>query len=181
MQPRTKRTLSRALPWVAGLIFVAGVVAFSTVYLFDTGESVESQITDRETGPAVVNAEQPSVALDPAARKVAGRFILTAVTRENLAESYTITHPELRQGLSLAEWKTGNIPVQFYPAQAIDTATFKIDVSHPSEALLEVALVPKDGASVKPQIFFIGLKKVKGKWLVNYWAPHSTPSVPTTE
>jgi hypothetical protein len=181
MHPRTKRTLSRALPWVAGLIFVAGVVAFSTVYLFDTGESVESQITDRETGAAIVPEEQPSVALDPEARKVAGRFILTAVTRANLAESYGITHPELRQGLSLDEWKTGNIPVQFYPAEAIDTATFKIDLSHPREALLQVALVPKEGANVKPQIFFIGLKKVKGKWLVNYWAPYSTPSLPTTE
>jgi hypothetical protein len=70
--------------------------------------------------------------------------------------------------------------VQYYPADAIDTATFKIDESHPSEALLEVALVPKKGAEVKPQIFFIGLKKVKGKWLVNYWAPRSSIAVPQT-
>jgi hypothetical protein len=179
MQQSTKKSLSKAFPWVAGLVFVAGVVAFSTVYLFDTGTSVDAKITVRETGPAVVPAKQASVALDPEARKVAGRFILTAVAREHLAESYGLTHPELRQGLSLKEWLTGNIPVQYYPADAIDTATFKIDESHPNEALLEVALVPKEGAEVKPQIFYIGLKKVKGKWLVNYWAPRSAIAIPS--
>src|SRR5512132_360377 len=180
MQQSTKNSLSKALPWVAGAVLVAGVIAFSTVYLFDTGTSVDAKITVRETGPAVVPAQQASVVLDPAARKVAGRFILTAVTRQHLAESYALTHPELRQGMSLKEWLTGNIPVQYYPADAIDTATFKIDESHPTDAVLEVALVPKNGAGVKPQIFFIGLKKVKGKWLVNYWAPRSTIVAPST-
>ena len=181
MQQSTKNTLGKAFPWVAGLILIAGIVAFSTVYLFDSGTSVEEQITVRETGAAVVPEEKPTVALDPVARQVAGRFILTAVARQSLAESYELTHPELRQGMSLRQWETGNIPVQYYPADAIDKATFKIDESYSDEALLEVALVPKKGADVKPQIFFIGLKKVQGKWLVNYWAPHSTPSVPTTE
>jgi hypothetical protein len=178
MQRSTKASLSKALPWVAGLVFIAGIVAFSTVYLFDTGTSVEEKITVRETGAAIVPEEKPTVALDPEARQVAGRFILTAVARRSLSESYTLTHPELRQGLSLKEWETGNIPVQYYPADAIDSATFKIDESHSDEALLEVALVPKKGADVKPQIFFIGLKKVAGKWMVNYWAPRAGVSIP---
>jgi hypothetical protein len=178
MQQSTKNTLSKAFPWVAGLILVIGIVAFSTVYLFDTGTSVEEMITVRETGPAVVPQDKPTVALDPAARQVAGRFILTAVTRRHLAESYALTHPELRQGMSLSQWETGNIPVQYYPADTIDSATFKIDESHVDEALLEVALVPKRGADVKPQIFFIGLKKVAGKWMVNYWAPRVSVAVP---
>lgn len=176
----SRRSLSKALPWVAGLVLIAGVVAFGTVYVFDTGESVESKIVDRETGPAIVAEERRSVALDPAARRVAGEFILTAVARENLARSYRITHPDLRQGLSLAEWESGNIPVQFYPAEEIDTATFKIDESYADEAVLQVALVPKQGSAVKPQIFFIGLKKVRGKWLVYYWAPRSGISIPST-
>ena len=175
----SRRSLSKALPWVAGLVLVAGVVAFATVYVFDDGESVESKIVDRETGAAVVAEQRRNVALDPVARRVAGEFILTAVARENLAESYRLTHPELRQGLSLKEWKTGNIPVQFYPADAIDTATFKIDESYPDEAVLQVALVPKEGAGVKPQIFYIGLKKEHGKWLVYYWAPRSGIAIPS--
>jgi hypothetical protein len=179
MDRHTKRSLSRAFPWVAGLVLIAGVVAFATVYVFDGAESVESKITDRETGAAIVPEQAANVALEPEARKVAGEFILTAVARKNLARSYGLTHPELRQGLSKAEWEKGNIPVQYYPADAIDTATFKIDESTADEAVLQVALVPKDGSGVKPQIFFIGLKKVDGKWLVYYWAPRAAIGVPT--
>ena len=61
----------------------------------------------------------------------------------------------------------GQHPRVYYPAEAIETATFKVDESYADEALLEVALLPKDGAKVKPQIFFIGLKKAgkgKGPW-----------------
>jgi hypothetical protein len=176
----SRRSLSKALPWIAGLVLIAGIVAFGTVYVFDTGDSVESKIVDRETGPAIVAEDRENVALDPEARRVAGEFILTAVARRNLADSYGITHPELRQGLSLKQWRSGNIPVQFYPADAIDTATFKIDESYPDEAVLQVALVPKEGAAVKPQIFYIGLKKVKGEWLVYYWAPRSGIAIPST-
>ena len=176
----SRRTFSKYFPWIAGLVLVAGVVAFATVYVFDSGESIESKIVDRETGPAIVAESRQNVQLDPAARRVAGEFILTAVARDNLARSYTITHPDLRQGLSLKEWRSGNIPVQFYPAEAIDTATFKIDESYPDEAVLQVALVPKEGSEVKPQIFFIGLKKVQGRWLVYYWAPRSGVSIPST-
>ena len=74
------------------------------------------------------------VPLDAAARKVAGRFILTAVARQNLAESYALAHPELRQGMSKREWLTGNIPVVYYPAKQIETATFKVDESYPGES-----------------------------------------------
>ena len=45
-----------------------------------------------------------------------------------------------------------------------------------------MALLPKDAAKVKPQIFYIGLKKVgkgRSRWLVNYWVPRAAPAVPT--
>ena len=118
------------------------------------------------------------VPLDTEARRVAGRFILTAVARENLGESYDLVHPELRQGMTRREWLTGNIPVVYYPAKAIETATFKVDESYPDEAILEVALLPKDSAKVKPQIFFIGLKKTGAHWRVSYWVPRAAPAVP---
>jgi hypothetical protein len=175
----TKRSLSRALPWIAGFVLVAGLVAFGTVYIFDGDETVEVQ-EPVTTGEAVTNTTPTNVALDPEARKVAGKFIITAVTREKLAESWKITHPELRAGFTLEEWKGGDIPVQYYPADAIDKATFKINESYAGEAVLEVALLPKEGEEVKPQIFYIGLKKMNGKWLVYYWAPRSAIPVPAT-
>ena len=170
--------VSKALPWVAGLVLIAGVVAFAIVYLGNTAEPIDEQLTKTETGPTTTVGNAPTVKLDRAARQVAGEFILTAVERRNLGRSYEITHPTLRQGLTRAEWLTGNIPVQPYPATALETATFKTDISKPNEALLEVALLPKAGAGVKPQVFYIGLKKVNGEWLVDLWVPRGSAAVP---
>ena len=158
------------------LVLVAGVVAVAVAWIGDTGDSLESPLTDE---PAQVFSPRKTVPLAAEARRVAGRFILTAVARENLAESYALAHPELRQGLTRREWLTGDIPVVYYPAAAIDAATFKVDESYADEAILQVALIPKESAHVKPQIFFIGLKKAGGRWLVHYWVPRGAPAVPS--
>lgn len=173
-----RRRTQRVLTWGSGLVLVAGVVAVLVVYVGGSGN--DTAAAPLSTEPAVVNEQQQNVKLDPAARQVAGRFILTAVARENLAEGWELTHPDLRQGLTKEQWLTGNIPVQYYPAEAIDSAAFKIDESYPSEALLEVALIPKEGETIKPQIFFVGLKKAGGRWQVYYWAPRAAPSIPVT-
>ena len=172
MSTRTYRQFSL----LAGLVLTAGVVAFTVAYVGDTGTSQEAPLSQQ---PAQVFTPRKQVPLDKEARRVAGRFILTAVAREDLGESYDLAHPELRQGLTKKEWLTGNIPVVYYPAKAIETATFKVDESYPDEAILEVALLPKDSAKIKPQIFFIGLKKTGATWRVNYWVPRAAPAVPS--
>lgn len=176
MRPTTRRSISL----VSGLILVAGVVAVAVAWVGDTGTPQETPLSNE---PAQIFTPRQQVPLDVEARKVAGRFILTAVARENLGESYALVHPELRQGLTKKEWLTGNIPVVYYPAKEIETATFKVDESYPDEAILEVALLPKETSTVKPQVFFIGLKKAgKGaaaRWQVNYWVPRAAPQIPT--
>ena len=176
MNPPTRRSLSL----LAGLILVAGVVAFAVTWIGDTGKSEETPLSNK---PAQIFTSRKQVPLDVEARKVAGRFILTAVARENLGASYSLVHPELRQGLTRKEWLTGNIPVVYYPAKEIETATFKVDESYPDEAILEVALLPKDAKKVKPQVFYIGLKKAgegtAARWMVNYWVPRAAPQIPT--
>ena len=157
-------------------MLIAGVVAFTVAYLGDTGTSQETPLSD---APAQVFSPRKQIPLEKEAWRVAGRFILTAVARENLGESYELAHPELRQGLTKRQWLTGNIPVVYYPAKAIETATFKVDESYANEAILEVALLPKESAKVKPQIFFIGLKKAGNRWRVNYWVPRAAPAVPS--
>ena len=173
-------TTRRSFSSLSGLILVAGIVAVAVTWVGDTGKSQETPLSDE---PAQVFTPRKQVPLDVEARRVAGRFILTAVARENLAESYDLVHPELRQGMTMRQWLTGNIPVVYYPAKEIDAATFKVDESYKDEVILEVALLPKDASKVKPQVFFIGLKKTgKGaaaRWQVNYWVPRAAPQVPT--
>jgi hypothetical protein len=168
--------VQRRVSLLAVLILTAGVVAFGVAYFGGTGTSQERPLSNE---PAQVFTPRKQVPLDAEARTVAGRFILTAVARENLGESYDLAHPELRQGMTKREWLTGNIPVVYYPAKAIETATFKVDESYPDEAILEVALLPKESAKIKPQIFFIGLKKAGNRWRVSYWVPRAAPAVPS--
>lgn len=115
---------------------------------------------------------------------IAGEFILAAAGREDLKKAWKLTHPELRSqcDCSYEHWLTGDIPVQYYPIDAIDTAAFEVEEITPTEVYLRVLVLPKDSADVKPQVFDIGLKQTgKGKnksWAVNYWAAKASIPVP---
>jgi hypothetical protein len=175
----------RGVSWVAAFIFVAGVVAFTIAYFGDSGDSIEATRPVGGAAPAEENTGQP-VPVASAARKTAGEFILWAVAtgrnERDLAKAWNIIHPELKAECACTrkEWLTGNIPIQPYPIAKLDTASFAVDESFENRVVLQVALLPKDGADVESQIFYIGLKKVgaSGRWLVDYWAPKAVVEVP---
>ena len=163
---------------MAGFVLLAGVIAFAIAY-FGTGEPDRTDVRAATNEPAPIKTE-PTVPLDPKARQVAGEFVVTAVTRQNLRKSWTLTHPELRTGYTLKQWLTGNIPVPFYAPKSIDGASFKVESSHPGEVVLDLLILPKKGAVEGPQAFFVSLKPVgKGKnkhWAVTSFIPHGGPS-----
>jgi hypothetical protein len=180
----------RRASWLAGLVLLAGVVAFGVAYFGDSGSgSANTPLRPNEPvpNPTPTTAPARSVPLPKAARVVAGEFVLTAVTRENLAKAWKLVDPQsvLRDcgghRCTYKEWLSGNIPVQPYPAKALDKASFSIEESYPDFVVLQVALLPKDGADVEGQIFWISLKKVKGHWLVDEWSPRVIVSVPQAE
>ena len=84
--------------------------------------------------------------------------------------------------MTRAEWDSGTIPVVPYPAMNAATTAFILDYSYQTEALYEVELVAKPGTGIRPMLFFIGLKRERGKrtgrWLVSYWQAHYRPPVP---
>jgi hypothetical protein len=175
----------RRIFWVAAFIFVAGVVAFTVSYFGDSADPIED--TPVAGAPAPTEDPGAPVPVPPAARKVAGEFILWAVatgrSEANLAKAWDIIHPSLKEecGCTKQEWMTGNIPIQPYPLDELDTANFAVDESFEKRVVLQVALLPKDGSDVESTIFFIGLKKVgagQGRWLVDYWAPRPIIEVP---
>ena len=119
--------------------------------------------------------------LDPAATPGRGQWILTTVARKSLAEGYELTHPELRQGMTLKQWKTGNIPVQPYPADALEAATFKVTESYADEVYLEVALTAEGG--VRGEAADLPHRPQEGgrrrPVAVSYWLPRGRPELPT--
>lgn len=175
-QPVRKPGWRKALPWVVGVIAVGVIVGFLGYRYSNTGKSTATPLINK---PAQDVSKVPqTVKLTPDATAVARRFIETAVARKNLPLAYRLVTNQIRQGQTLKQWNTGNIAVVPYPVDAVQYAPMKIDYSYPREALVEIALLPKQGTNIKGQLFAMDLVKRNGKWLVNGWYPRSTPPVP---
>lgn len=175
-EPPRRDRLGRLLFPLGLAVLAIGIVAFLVVAF---------RGYDKAPPPPLPNLNPKAVParIEPAARKVAGEFILTAVARENVGKSWTLTHPKLRAGYTKAEWTKGEIPIAPYPVESLDEARFNLAEKYPNELLLEVALIPKEGAKIEAAVFALGLKAVgTGKarhWLVDYWMPRWNPPVPT--
>lgn len=102
----------RRILWAALALLAIGVGVFTFAFFRNTGDATETFSNE----PADVYQPQKTVGVDPDARRVAGEFIKTAVARKNLAASYDLVSPELRQGMTRKQWATGEIPVVYYPS-----------------------------------------------------------------
>jgi hypothetical protein len=172
----------RVLPWVSALVLVAGVVVFAGTYF--TGDSSEKKAA-APANPAPRPAHRTTAGkpvFDASARKIARAFISTAVARKNLDASWPLLHADIKQGMTLAQWQTGEIPVVPYPVGDIEKTQFRVDEAYEDSLLLEVALMPERGAEVNPGVFHLGLRAVGNgtsrHWLVDYWMPRWSPPIP---
>jgi hypothetical protein len=178
-EPPQRRRIERIVPWISVAVLAAGVGV--AVWKFWPSLNHPANVSAAKTQHPVIVPDTPpkTVPLSREAKHVAGRFILTAVLRQNLAEAWNLSGPLIRQDLTRKEWMTGNIPVIPYPVDAIDYAPMKIDFSYPRESQIEVALLPKKGSKARPALFILGMIKDKhGHWLVNSWVPRISPAVP---
>ena len=167
------------LPWVAGALLAAGLIAFLVARYGGTSGAKETFGSQNAVTPQVVK----QVPLEHAARVAAGRFILTAVARKNLDEAWKLATPNIRGGLSHKEWMTGNIPVPALGVPIDKAAITKIIYSHKRDAELNIVLLPKPNKfHVKDTLFVIDLKKVgtgsKARWLIDYCQAQAGIPVP---
>ncbi len=137
-------------------MLVAGVAAFAVTRLTGGGSA----------------ASAASVPLDPQARAVAREFVATAVARKDLTAAWAIAAPQLRHGMTLAQWRTGTIPVQPYPV-ARAQATYAVQTSIHDAAVLRVTFTPAPASGTQPGDYLMSLEKDGGRWLVSGWTPRS--------
>jgi hypothetical protein len=171
----------RRLMVVSAIVFGVGLVALLSMYfLRGTGNAFPDKFSNK---PAQVNHPQQRASVSQAEIALARRFLETAVTRSDLASAYDIVDPDLRGGLTRKQFEHGDIPVLYYQATNVETASFKVDYSFRTQALFEVNLHAKRGTETRPSLlFFVGLKreggKANGRWLVNYFEPNWRPPIP---
>ena len=172
---RRRRTL-----WILAGVGVA--VAIVAVFAFGPDRDADPARLAARSGLADVPEQLVKAPLPDEARRVAIRFIQTAVARKNLEEAWLLVGPNLRGGLTRKEWITGANPVVPYPIDELEVAPYKVDASYTKSALLEVALLPRKGSGVRAQVFFLELKKVganaTARWIVDNWVPRASPVVP---
>src|SRR5258707_13966379 len=93
----SRKLWEKALPWIAALLLAVGVTALIIKLVPSSNGQADRSSTQH---PTIVPTTPPkTVKLTNAARDVAGRFILTAVKRRNLAEACKLSGPQIRQGV----------------------------------------------------------------------------------
>ena len=172
--PRRRRRAA----WLAVALAVAGTITILAVFYPNTSPTRKSAPFTKEHVQTVAPLPQ-SVPFSARDRKevnaVADEFIATAVFRQHLDDSYDLVVPEFHQGLTRKEWRTGNIPVQPFPRDAVLLMRWKLDYSYKNRVGLKVAFLPKPQAKVGGVVYAIELTKVGAsahhRWLVSYWTP----------
>ncbi len=171
--PRRRRRLRLS----AVLLAFAGVLAFVGLRYSNTADREPEHFSK---GPvqrvsAPLRAQKLSSIDLETVHRTAELFIDTAVLRTRIDDSWEITTPKLRQGLTRKQWDSGNIPVTPFPAEAVQQIKYTLDWSGQDLVYLKVAILPKDTANVAGQAFDIGLARDAHSgpdgWLVDYWVP----------
>ncbi len=160
-------------------MLAAAALASLAIRYRNTGVSQGTAVRDR---PANVYARPESVPFTGARKKAAGvvvrEFIDQAVLRKNPGASWELVTPSFRQGLTRAQWRTGNIPVVPFPTEDFAEARSMLAYSYLDRVGLEVALLPKPGAETPATVFTLELRPVgagsRKHWLVSSWAPAPT-------
>lgn len=186
-EERRKQRRDRIALGVAGLLLVVAVVVFAQSRT-DTGppptpavalpQPPARQAPQGQQGPVQAQLEKGGT-LEPAARKVAVRFLQTAVGRTSLDEAWALSTPALRSGVSLKQWRTGELPIPPFPVQDLATTGFQVLESSQNVVLLQVLLVPRPGTAYVPTRYDMTLERASktAPWKVSYCTPYAPPGM----
>lgn len=181
--------LNTGLLVLGAAVLAAGIILL-VIKLSSNGSSTTSQQSQQQVAPPTQGANPPVpkatqdvhvkyASLPAQLRATVKKFVLTAVVRKNVAASWDITTPGLRQGMTKKQWATGNIPPQPYPVYKFDQASFHVHAKTPNEVGIWIGLSAPPKAHLRAVTFDIGLHKFGSgpnvHWKVDYWMPHYTP------
>jgi hypothetical protein len=131
------------------------------------GRAPEEVATAAAPAPLVVTP-----AIRSQLHRMAVLFVETSVGRQHPERSWQLVDVSLRQGLTRADWKTGNIPVVPYPVEGV--AFWRIDEADADHVLMELVLTPKPHTGLLSKTFLMEARPSAGRkrWLVTSWTPY---------
>ena len=170
--PRFRRRLLR---W-GSVVAAAGILVFVGIRWANTAD----KLPKASGGPVQTVPPTPkTVRLTPAAanqvRAIAEHFIQTAVYRRHLDEAWALAAPSMREGMTLKQWRTGNIPVVPFQASDVAQIRWRLDYSFPRLVGMKIALITKPHAKHTGMVASMEMQAVgRGthqRWLVDAWVP----------
>jgi len=176
----SSRRFNRWLMMLGALVLLAGLIAILVTHFGNTAKKENAT----PTGPTLAAPKAlPNIPFPKGAWNVTRQFVFSAVARKNLASSYALTDPSLRGGFTLKQWKTGTIPVPYFPVAKVYKYNWRnTNYAHPRDAALNLILVPTKASGMRAGTFQIGLAKVgrgaHAHWVVNYFGAVQGPPVP---
>jgi hypothetical protein len=102
----------------------------------------------------------------PGPEQVALRFIYTAVQRDHGERAAGLVTDELRGGRERGAWRVGLLRVVPFPERIVEVKLRMLTRTSQSASMAVRLLAATDGGT-----FLIALRRVGGRWLVDYWGP----------
>lgn len=174
---RRRQRRDRVALGVATLLLAAGVIVFWQSRTSEGPAPTQAAPGQSQAPVAVKDDLKPGGKLTPAARTVVVRFLKSAVGRTELATSWDLATPELRAGVTRAQWMRGELPVVPFPVGDLETSGFQILESGPNKVLLQVLLVPEPGTEYNPTRYDMTVERATktAPWKVSYTMPYAPP------
>lgn len=168
--------MRRRLAWGGVFLLAAGSVAALIVFFPNPPPSKEAKVSTVPGDVVLPDKEHPFVTRRKDVLDVASRFLLTAVERKHVEDSWELASPELRAGFTKKTWAKGTIPViPYYP---VDFVRWRLSYSFEKEVNLLVALFPPRKPGKRrplPTVFNLTLQRFERaghpRWLVSSFLP----------
>jgi hypothetical protein len=146
-------------------VLAAGVAAFLVAFVF---QNHTAPLNHNSGGP--LSAPVPKhVKPSKNAYTVVREFLQTAVRRRDMHEAYNLVAAPLKSNESRAQWEKGNNEIYPYPVNNASTAALHPITSTKNHLYLWTELSATKASGLNAFTFDIGVRKVNGKWLVDYF------------
>jgi hypothetical protein len=152
----------------------AGVAALVVALLPEHHGGIASSV---QSGPVQTVARPKEVRMTPLVRRridqLFDRFVPAAIARRDPVGARAYVTPALRGQATVAQWRTGTIPVPPYDPTGTTFHGWTTIYSYPRSASVELTLQPKRQRDPVGS-FVVNLKQVGSRWLVDGIYAHGT-------
>jgi hypothetical protein len=171
MSVLSTRRSRRRLTIAAVLVVVAVPLGYLAVHYSSSGSPRNAN------GPYVSDAfyrEPKHVPFTAEKRRavsaVLARFISGAVSKHDLAGTWDLAGPDLRQGITRDDWLKGEIPIVPFAASKRGQGKWSVvNYSYSNKVGLELLMFPEHRSGQLATVETDVVRGKDGRWRVNYW------------